>query len=44
MHELILEQIRRLADQYLKGTISDPDRALFEGWCQTMPDMAEWAD
>ncbi|MES2331333.1 MAG: FecR domain-containing protein [Bacteroidota bacterium] len=36
------EQIKQWADQYLKGTISETDKAVFDEWYNSMPDTTEW--
>jgi len=36
------ETIQRLADEYLRGTISDSDRALLDDWYRSMPVEVEW--
>ncbi|SHN40985.1 FecR family protein [Chitinophaga sp. CF418] len=45
MSDLTSEQISRLADKWLKGTISQEEKALFEAWYNNVPENAvEWDD
>lgn len=45
MSDLTSEQISRLADKWLKGTISQEEKALFEAWYNNVPEgTVEWND
>ncbi|PSL34439.1 FecR family protein [Chitinophaga ginsengisoli] len=45
MNDLTSEQISRLADKWLKGTISQEEKALFEAWYNNVPEgTVEWDD
>ncbi|MCF6405518.1 FecR domain-containing protein [Chitinophaga filiformis] len=45
MSDLTSEQISRLADKWLKGTISQEEKALFEAWYNSVPEgTVEWHD
>jgi len=45
MSDLTSEQISRLADKWLKGTISQEEKALFEAWYNSVPEgTIDWND
>lgn len=45
MNDLTSEQISRLADKWLKGTISQEEKALFEAWYNNVPEgTVEWGN